>query len=125
MWPNENTINAAQPFAVSVQKAPAQGDVAFLLGAGASVEAQVPDTVHLIQDFAEQTTWATQIQTLLKELREWAKTQGRVVDVELVLETLQRLADWPPGTARCLTETTRRDQWDRTEEGAGGTAGFY
>ena len=95
MWPNENTINAAQPFAVSVQKAPAQGDVAFLLGAGASVEAQVPDTVHLIQDFAEQTTWATQIQTLLKELREWAKTQGRVVDVELVLETLQRLADWP------------------------------
>ena len=95
MWPNENTINAAQPFTVSVQKAPAQGDVAFLLGAGASVEAQVPDTVHLIQDFAEQTTWATQIQTLLKELREWAKTQGRVVDVELVLETLQRLADWP------------------------------
>ena len=95
MWPNENTINAAQPFAVSVQKAPAQGDVAFLLGAGASVEAQVPDTVHLIQDFAKQTRWGTQIRALLEKLREWAKTQGRVVDVELVLETLQRLADWP------------------------------
>ena len=95
MWPNENTINAAQPFTVSVQKAPAQGDVAFLLGAGASVEAQVPDTVHLIQDFAKQTRWGTQIRALLEKLREWAKTQGRVVDVELVLETLQRLADWP------------------------------
>ena len=95
MWPNENTINTAQPFAVSVQKAPAQGDVAFLLGAGASVEAQVPDTVHLIQDFAKQTRWGTQIRALLEKLREWAKTQGRVVDVELVLETLQRLADWP------------------------------
>ncbi len=95
MWPNENTINTAQPFAVSVQKAPAQGDVAFLLGAGASVEAQVPDTVHLIQDFAKHTRWGAQIQPLLKKLQEWAKTQRRVVDVELVLETLQRLADWP------------------------------
>ncbi len=69
-------------------------EVAFLLGAGASVEAGVPDTAKLIQAFREQETDDGDIGSFLEMLAKWAETQGRMVDIELVLETLQRLTDW-------------------------------
>ncbi|MHB1950383.1 MAG: SIR2 family protein [Acidiferrobacteraceae bacterium] len=72
--------------------------VAFFLGAGASVEAGVPDTAHLIEDFVVSRDPAnpSAVFGFLKELTIWAKNQkpARPVDIELVMEALQRRVDW-------------------------------
>jgi len=67
--------------------------VAFLFGAGASVEAGVPDTVRLIEQFRNKDA-DPKVSAFLDRLSQWAQQQKRTVDIELVLETLQRLADW-------------------------------
>lgn len=72
--------------------------VAFFLGAGASVEAEVPDTAHLIEEFValQDSEKPSTVSAFLKELTIWAKKQkpSRPVDIELVMEALQRRVDW-------------------------------
>lgn len=76
--------------------------VAFFFGAGASKEAGVPDTVGLKDKFFAQIprtspdTRNSNIWDFLDKLGKWAEVQDppRTVDVELVLETLQRLTNW-------------------------------
>ncbi len=70
-----------------------KNQVAFLFGAGASMEAGVPDTVSLINEFRVKDDDAN-VSEFLELLGRWAKQQDRPLDIELVLETLQRLADW-------------------------------
>ena len=73
-------------------------DVAFFLGAGASVEAGVPDTAGLLNDFVESlpSDKAGVVRSFLSRLNDWAHTQDprKLVDIELVLETLQHAVDW-------------------------------
>lgn len=72
--------------------------VAFFLGAGASVEAGVPDTARLIEEFVASlgTADRERVATFLDQLKIWAKDQQppRPVDIELVMEALQRRVDW-------------------------------
>ena len=103
MWPSEN-MNSLGPFAAPVPEEPTKGNVAFLLGAGASVEAQVPDTAGLIKGFAMQDGHSAQIGSLIEKLKKWTEAENRVVDIELVLEILQRLADWPQEPLAALQE---------------------
>lgn len=69
----------------------------FFLGAGASVEADVPDTFGLVQEFRKsirgRTRLRNEITLILRVLREWRSDQGLddKVDVELLLETLDKL----------------------------------
>ncbi len=73
-------------------------DVAFFFGAGASVEAGVPDTAGLLSDFVESlpTEKAGAVRNFLNRLEGWAQTQAprRLLDLELVLETLQHAVNW-------------------------------
>lgn len=66
--------------------------VVFLLGAGASIEAKVPDTVSFVKEFVDQISdpnvrGATE--EIVRALKEWRNPQE--VDVELLLETLTKL----------------------------------
>lgn len=76
----------------------ASGDLVFFLGAGASVNAGVPDTFGLIDAFkdhvADQPANSQALAKILEILEEWQQTnqnQDRRVDIELLLETLERL----------------------------------
>jgi hypothetical protein len=73
-------------------------DVAFFFGAGASVEAKVPDTAGLLRDFIDSlpNEKAEAVTIFLSRLKSWAHTQDprRLVDIELVLETLQHAVNW-------------------------------
>ncbi|MHB1516064.1 MAG: SIR2 family protein [Acidiferrobacteraceae bacterium] len=80
---------------------PAPVRVAFFLGAGASVEAGVPDTAHLIKEFVASVASRDPekpfaVSAFLKNLTTWAEshTPSRPVDIELVMEALQRRVDW-------------------------------
>lgn len=77
--------------------------VAFLFGAGASVEAGVPDTISLIKQFRDKDA-DPKVGAFLDQLARWAQQQERTVDIELVLETLQRLADWNEDPLSGFTE---------------------
>lgn len=69
----------------------------FFLGAGASVAAGVPDTFGMVEAF-KQTLEATERSTLediLRVLKDWRTSHEDVeqrVDVELLLETMERLS---------------------------------
>jgi len=73
-------------------------DVAFFFGAGASVEAGVPDTAGLMSDFVESLSseQAEPVKRFLNKLEDWAHIQNppRLLDVELLLETLQQAVNW-------------------------------
>ena len=73
--------------------------VSFFLGAGASVEAKVPDTLQFVASFLEslQGGKKEQFEKFKNQLEKWAKAQNppRIVDIELLLETLQRIVDAP------------------------------
>jgi hypothetical protein len=73
-------------------------DVIFFLGAGASVNAGVPDTFGFVSKFkeslAENSEQLKAYEKILEILKSWRKGQGPFapeVDVELLLETLERL----------------------------------
>lgn len=73
-------------------------DLIFFLGAGASVKAGVPDTYNLVTAFqdevkADQSLGPT-TERIVTVLKDWKKTTGHDddrVDVELLLEALERL----------------------------------
>lgn len=89
---------------------PAPVRVAFFLGAGASVEAEVPDTAHLIKDFVASLGPAelSAVSKFLDQLTEWTKDQqpSRPVDIELVMEALQRRVDWDHDPLAALGSST-------------------
>ena len=69
-------------------------DVVFLLGAGASVAAGVPDTVKFVMDIVEDTRAKNeeQVATLERVLAVLEKfSDPEPVDVELLLRTLTEL----------------------------------
>lgn len=66
-------------------------EVVFLLGAGASVKAGVPDTFAFVKEFQQSITDAPEKQTvdqIVKVLEQWKREE---IDVELLLETLTKL----------------------------------
>jgi len=71
-----------------------QSEVVFFLGAGASVHAGVPDTLGMVQKFQDHIRqWPEKsktVETIIKILRQ-RKPADEPVDVELLLETLERL----------------------------------
>lgn len=74
------------------------GDLFFFLGAGASVKAGVPDTFGLVDEFRvrikDQTENSKALERILGILRDWKRANGDhddAVDIELLLETLERL----------------------------------
>jgi hypothetical protein len=73
-------------------------EVIFFLGAGGSVAAGVPDTFGLVNAFKEKIASQHEnlraLNKILEVLREWKREQGDVegrVDIELLLETIERL----------------------------------
>lgn len=71
-------------------------EVVFFLGAGASVKAGVPDTFGLVDKFVERIRPQEEnlhaVEKILKVLGEWRREQGgNRVDIELLLETIERL----------------------------------
>lgn len=71
-------------------------DIIFLLGAGASIKADVPDTCSFVDQFVESIKDNGEkeaVDIVIKELKEWKSTHGSKgkVDIELLLETLTRL----------------------------------
>jgi len=73
-------------------------EVIFFLGAGASVAAGVPDTFGLVDVFRDKIASQPQnlhaLDKILEKLKEWRREQGdkeEKVDVELLLETIERL----------------------------------
>lgn len=71
--------------------------VAFFFGAGASIEAGVPDTYSFVDAFLDSLTPDDKIaiQKVIEILNQWAsrQTPSAKVDIELLLDALQRLAD--------------------------------
>lgn len=71
--------------------------IVFFLGAGASVEAHVPDTYGMVQEFRDakkdDATLSKTVSAILNKLENWLSDQGqeKKVDVELLLETLDKL----------------------------------
>ncbi|VVB94210.1 Uncharacterised protein [uncultured archaeon] len=68
-------------------------EVVFLLGAGASVAAGVPDTYSFVKKFIESIDEQTKketIEKIVQILEAWKKSD---IDVELLLETLVKLKD--------------------------------
>jgi tetratricopeptide (TPR) repeat protein len=73
-------------------------DTIFFLGAGASVKAGVPDTFGLVETFkahvSDQAETSQALTKILEILEDWKRTNdegGQRVDIELLLETLERL----------------------------------
>lgn len=71
-------------------------DIVFLLGAGASIKAGVPDTFSFVGQFIERIEDEEEkeaIETIIDGLKEWKKTQNGQgeIDIELLLETLMQL----------------------------------
>lgn len=77
---------------------PRSSEVAFFFGAGASIEAGVPDTAGLMSHFVESLSSekAISVKRFLKKLEDWARVQKppRLLDIELLLETLQQAVNW-------------------------------
>ncbi len=79
--------------------------VAFFFGAGASIAAGVPDTSNFVKDFVADCEPKKReiVQRVIDILTLWAQEQRplRVVDIELLLEALERLSNtsqdiiWP------------------------------
>lgn len=73
-------------------------DVAFFFGAGASVEAGVPHTAGLLREFIDSLPGekVEAVKKFLNSLESWAAAQDprRLVDIELMLETLQHAVNW-------------------------------
>lgn len=90
LWPWEDTEEPGP--------APKSRDVAFFFGAGASVEAGVPHTAGLLEEFIKSlpTEETSAVENFLNRLKSWAHGQEprRLVDIELVLETLQHAVNW-------------------------------
>ncbi len=75
---------------------PGPSSVVFLLGAGASVKAGVPDTYQFVAQFIESLSGdplQEPVQRLVTDLDTWAKTLGRAVDIEMLLETFTGLRE--------------------------------
>ena len=73
-----------------------ESKVVFLLGAGASIKAGVPDTINFVKDFVkhirkmgDQAKTDT-VNKIIKKLQEWKKKE---IDIELLLEALVKLKD--------------------------------
>lgn len=73
-------------------------EVAFFLGAGASVKAGVPDTFGLVDAFKRKITSQPEnlraLNKILEILNEWNRDIGDIeekTDIELLLETIERL----------------------------------
>ena len=66
-------------------------EVIFLLGAGASVKAGVPDTFRFVKEFQQNITNAEEKQAVNKIIETLTKWQNSAIDVELLLETLTKL----------------------------------
>ncbi len=73
-------------------------DLIFFLGAGASVKAGVPDTYKLVTAFRDEIKGDSTVEPttdkIIELLLEWKKTTNQSdnrVDVELLLEALERL----------------------------------
>ena len=69
----------------------ADKDVVFLLGAGASVDAGVPDTYSFVKEFKNSISDErdkTTIDKIIDTLKRW---KGSEIDVELLLDTLTKL----------------------------------
>ncbi len=72
--------------------------ICFFLGAGASVEAGVPDTYGLVREFRKEFSsnkpLSNTIDVIITILQKWRKAQraDQNIDVELLLETLEKLA---------------------------------
>jgi hypothetical protein len=73
-------------------------EVIFFLGAGASVKAGVPDTFGFVEAFREKISLQPEnlraLDKILEVLKEWKRRQGDMegkVDIELLLETIERL----------------------------------
>ena len=82
---------------MSSQKSKAS-EIVFFLGAGASVKAEVPDTFSMIEKFKERISSKPQsltvfnkVMTVLKEWKKDQKNNDERIDVELLLETLDKL----------------------------------
>jgi len=75
--------------------------VAFFFGAGASVEAGVPDTVGLIAKFRDITK-DKNLSEFITQLEEWAANNGRTVDIELVLAILESISQWQDNPMSCV-----------------------
>lgn len=87
-------------------------EVAFFFGAGASIEAGVPDTAGLMSDFVESLSSekAIPVRRFLKKLEDWARTQNppTLLDVELLLMwRIGKIAFYPQPNA----EITKRCGW--------------
>jgi hypothetical protein len=65
--------------------------VAFLLGAGASVRAGVPDTYSFVKEFRESISDFHKRETLDKIINTLENWKGNKIDIELLLETLIKL----------------------------------
>ena len=73
-------------------------EIMFFLGAGASVKGGVPDTFGLVDAFqhklASQPNNLRALKKILEILKGWKQSQGdrnQRVDIELLLETMERL----------------------------------
>lgn len=82
-----------------MSKMQAGSDLVFFLGAGASVKAGVPDTFRMVDDFRKQISDTKKnlsgLDQVIDHLKKWkSKTGSGEVDIELLLETLERLAHW-------------------------------
>ncbi len=76
-------------------------DIVFLLGAGASKEAGVPDTVEFVKKFKEHIASGNNsndiktVNKITEILEEWKKSETgnseQKIDVELLLESLTKL----------------------------------
>lgn len=73
-------------------------DIIFLLGAGASVEADVPDTYSFVRQFVDSVADSEEkkvITSIINELKNWGRNHSGKdeIDIELLLETLMKLED--------------------------------
>lgn len=72
--------------------------IVFFLGAGASVKAKVPDTFHMVDEFLRELepeqNLLIVVEEILRTLKDWKQKQDPRdprVDVELLLETLEKI----------------------------------
>jgi NAD-dependent SIR2 family protein deacetylase len=69
----------------------AMSQVVFLLGAGASVKAGVPDTFRFVEEFRQSVVNNEDSKTIDKIIETLKAWHGSDIDVELLLETLTKL----------------------------------
>ena len=76
-------------------------DIVFLLGAGASIMAGVPDTIKFVEDFKNHIASGNNsndiktVNKIIEILEEWKKSETgnseQKIDLELLLESLTKL----------------------------------